>query len=104
MLNEDIVQQDESKEDEHEHENEVEEKVHYYINKAPPKQEKRLKIQMRTNQMFGSIIPPLQQKFGKSIVLSFDGEKIENEWTPQYLIDEFDIEEGDLIDATYGAL
>merc|ERR1719361_1003796 len=85
-----------------EEEEEEEEKVHYFINKPPPKQDKKLKIQMRKTQTFGSIIPPLQNRFGKKITLSFDGEEIQNEWTPQYLIDEFEIEEGDMIDAHYG--
>ena len=94
----------EQEEEEEEERDEEKDKVHYYMNKAPPKQDKRLKIQMRTSQTFGSIIPLLQERFNQKITLSFEGEMIQNDWTPQYLIDEFDIEEGDLIDANYKPL
>merc|ERR1712228_524997 len=93
---------DKDEEEENEDEDEKNDLVHYYMNKPPPKQEKKLKIQMRISQQFGTIIDPLQKKFKHRITLSFDGEEIQNDWTPQYLIDEFDIEEGDLIDASYG--
>jgi len=75
----------------------------FKINRPPPNQEKKMTIKMRKDQNFGSIIDPLQQKFNKRVTLSFDGERISNNCTPQQLIDEFDAEDGDQIDTNYGA-
>merc|ERR1712129_27869 len=86
-----------------EKEEKEEDKAFYFINR-PNITHKKLKIKMRMTQEFGTIIGPLQSKFKQRIALSFDGEQIENSWTPQYLIDEFDIENGDQIDACYTAL
>ena len=72
------------------------------INQPPPKDEKYWKIKMALDQQFGSIMGPLEGKCKRKIVsFSFDGEQIANECTPQKLIDEFDLEAEDIIDARY---
>ena len=78
-----------------------EESICFCINQPPPKENKRLTFKMRRTQSFGCIVASLEKKFNKATTLSFDGSKIENEWTPQYLIDEYDAKEGDLIDVQY---
>ena len=75
--------------------------IEFNINRSPPRNDKKIKIKMKKTQKFGSAFVRLEKKFDKKITLSFDGEEIDNDWTPQRLIDDFDFEDGDLIDAKY---
>ena len=81
--------------------NEIQDKILLSINFPPPRTDKHLKIKLYMLQPFGTILGPLARKFKKAVVLSFDGDKVQNVWTPQYLADNYGFEEGDLIDATY---
>ena len=75
--------------------------IEFNINRPPPKTDKTIKIKMKKTQKFGTAYVGLEQRFNKKMTLSFDGEEIANDWTPQKLIDDFEFEEGDLIDARY---
>jgi len=102
--NEEEEEDDESgddNDDEGDKQNDGEEMIMLNINLPPPKQEKRLKIKMRKSQTFGSIKAPLSKKFKKKVSFSIDGDTITDKMTPQQLIDDYDIEDGDLIDTKY---
>merc|ERR1712154_537915 len=107
-IRDEVEEEEENLEDEREEKEEQtqqneDDHICFKINRPPPNQEKKMTIKMRKDQNFGSIIDPLQQKFNKRVTLSFDGERISNNCTPQQLIDEFDAEDGDQIDTNYGA-
>eukprot|EP01084_Bolivina_argentea_P075847 137454_1 len=97
--NENMDQEDEiQNKSEEEKKNDV---LHFYINLPPPKQGEKKRINIRKLQTFGSAIEILEKELHKKIVLRFEGERIKNEYTPKFLMDEYDAEDGDLLDTNY---
>merc|ERR1712228_269565 len=75
--------------------------IEFLINKPHPNSDQKAMIRMRKTQTFGNAFAILEKRFDKRITLSFNGDAINNNWTPQELINYFDFVNGDLIDTKY---
>merc|ERR1712228_523854 len=75
--------------------------IEFLINKPDPNSDQKAMIRMRKTQTFGNAFAILEKRFDKRITLSFNGNAINNNWTPQELINYFDFVNGDLIDTKY---
>ena len=72
------------------------------MSKPPPNAHKFYMVKMYKNQPFATIVESLEEKTGKKIVsFSFDGYPVNNDATPQELIDELDLVQEDLINIVY---
>ena len=76
-------------------------KEYIVFNIIHPKKETLMNIKMEKEQKFGTIRSMLSDRFKKKVQFSFDGFKISDNMTPQRLIDEHEIQHGDIIDTTW---
>lgn len=79
----------------------TDEKLKITFRMCGPKSDKLLPVKVLCNDSFADIKALLEKKYKMKVVLSFDGDIIQDMWTMNTLVQDFDFENDDMIDARW---